>query len=85
MITNQFLTTWSISNGLKTGYLIIVDDFIEKKCSCCDGYFPCDKEFWHADRGRLKSRCKPCWHDTRHHSQIPPTTIQGRPRKDKAA
>lgn len=70
MITSEYLTPRAIASGLKRGYLLIVDDYLEKKCCCCKDYYPCDKEFFHVDRGRLKSKCKPCWHDTRHHSQI---------------
>ena len=79
---HEYLSDWSISNGLTTGFLTIEDGELEKLCACCDDYWPATKEFWHLDRGRFKSRCKACWLETRHHSQIPPTNIKGRPRKE---
>ncbi len=70
MVTSEYLTPRAIASGLNRGFLIIEDDCLEKKCSICKEFFPADKEFYHLDRGKLKSRCKPCWQDTKHHSQI---------------
>jgi len=76
MITSEYLTPRAIASGLKRGYLIIEDDELEKKCCLCREYFPVDKTFFHVDRKelkgkcKLKSKCKPCWHETRHHSQV---------------
>jgi len=80
MITSEYLTPRAIASGLNRGYLIIIDDVLEKKCCCCGEYWICTKEFFHTDRGKWKSKCKACWHETRHISQVPLTTIKGRPR-----
>lgn len=85
---SEFLTDLAIVNGLKRGYLKIIDDELNKKCSCCLDYFPCDLDFFHSDgkNGKLKSKCKPCWEETKHSSQIRGTRRIGRPRnQDKQA
>lgn len=82
VITSKFLSNSSIVNGLKTGHLIVEDGELEKLCACCNDYWPCTKEFWHLDRGRFKSRCKCCWHETRHIPKNQMSNIKGRPRKE---
>jgi len=66
MITSEYLTDKAIASGLKRGSMQIVDDCVEVACATCGEFLPHDLEFYYKDRDRLKSRCKVCWHETRH-------------------
>ena len=42
----------------------MVDDVIEKKCTCCHEYWPADTEFFYASntaKDSLSSHCKACF------------------------
>lgn len=80
---SEHFTPRTIRCGLNRGFMQIIDDTLEKKCSFCGEFFPCDLEFFHSDgkNGMLKSKCKPCWEETKHSSQDNGTSRVGRPRK----
>ena len=77
----QYLTDRAIASGIKRKSMQIIDDCLEVKCACCGEFWPHTLEFYHKDRSRLKSKCKACWEDTKHISQIPKTRIIGRPKQ----
>jgi len=84
-----YLTNNAIINGIKRGTMRIAYDCLEVKCSMCGELLPHTKEFFHANGKRnemeiLKTRCKACCFETRHISQIPKTTVIGRPKTNKA-
>lgn len=81
---NGYLTDRAMNSGIKRGSMKLVDGFLEVRCPLCGEFLPHTSEFFYKDSkvdNSLKSRCIPCFVETRHHSQIPKTKLVGRPPK----
>lgn len=82
VLTDAYLSDRAVNSGIKRGSMRISEGFLEIICPLCREFFPHTLEFFHKDgKGRLKTKCKPCCYEKRHHTQIPKTTLKGRPPK----
>lgn len=84
IVTSKYLSDNAIRAGLLRGKFQVIEECLESKCCVCGEFWPHTSEHYYREPRRgvtvLKGRCKACFIENRHYSQIPKTTVIGRPK-----